>query len=741
MHNLRHSNLRRQKKKSFAATWAIVLLIVNFTFINTITSPAVAEETGNTPVKITYPDAPKHPVTDTYFGTTVTEDYRWLENPKDSQVINWVDQENQLTRAFLDSYPARVEIAQYLKKLYSSESSDYYYLTRCNDALFAMKDQPPKEQPFLVKLTSPDDTADEKVVIDPNKIDSSGGTAIDFYVPSHDGRLVAVSLSKGGSEDGSVHIFDVSSGKELPDIIPHVNYPTGGGSVAWNADNSGLYYTRYPKEGERPAADLHFYQQVFFHKLGTPISSDQYSVGRDFPRIAEIALQSSEDGKYLLATVANGDGGQFAHFIQDPSGRWSQITQFTDKISGARFGLNQSLYLLSRQDAPKGKILEMPLATAELPKTKTVIPQGDASINDFVPTVGKLYLADMVGGPMRIRSYNLDGKNEEIIPTEPVSSVSGLTWFGGDKILFNEASYLRPAAWFRYDPAEGKPVKTALARKIKVNFDDAEVVREFAVSKDGTRIPINIIMRKGTMLDGKNPTILYAYGGYGISQSPNFSVFRRVWLDQGGIYAIANIRGGGEFGDEWHLAGNLTKKQNVFDDFAACAKYLIDTGYTSSSHLAIEGGSNGGLLMGAELTQHPDLFRAVVSYVGIYDMLRVELSPNGEFNTTEFGTAKDKAQFEALYAYSPYHHVINGVPYPAVLFLSGENDGRVNPANSRKMTARLQAATSSGRPILLRQSSSSGHGIGTAFSEQVEQDADVFAFLFSQLGIDYKPVK
>jgi prolyl oligopeptidase len=264
-------------------------------------------------------------------------------------------------------------------------------------------------------------------------------------------------------------------------------------------------------------------------------------------------------------------------------------------------------------------------------------------------------------------------------------------------------------------------------------------VREFAVSKDGTKVPVNILRRKGTRLDGNNPTLLYAYGGYGHSMRPGFNFEQRLWFDRGGIYVIANLRGGGEYGEDWHLAGNLTKKQNVFDDFAACAKHLITRGYTRPDKLAVEGGSNGGLLMGAFLTQNPGLARAVVAHVGIYDMLRVELDPNGAFNVTEFGTVKDPAQFRALHAYSPFHNVTDGTKYPAVFFLAGETDGRVNPANSRKMTARLQAATASGHPILVRLSSASGHGMGTALTERIAQKADVLAFLFDQLGMASSP--
>jgi prolyl oligopeptidase len=280
-----------------------------------------------------------------------------------------------------------------------------------------------------------------------------------------------------------------------------------------------------------------------------------------------------------------------------------------------------------------------------------------------------------------------------------------------------------------------------MATASPANFGDIEVVRQFAVSKDNTRVPMNILRKKGTKLDGNNPTLLYGYGGYNVNLSPDFSARRRVWLDQGGIWVVANLRGGAEFGETWHEQGNLTRKQNVFDDFIACAEYLIKNKYTNPDKLVIEGGSNGGLLMGAALTQRPDLFHAVVAHVGIYDMLRYEVFPNGAFNVTEYGTVKEADQFRALYGYSPYHHVKDGTDYPAVLFLTGDNDGRVDPMNSRKMTARLQAATHSGRPILLRTNSGSGHGIGAPLNERIDKDADVFAFLFDQCGMAWRPAQ
>ncbi|PYJ35873.1 MAG: S9 family peptidase [Verrucomicrobia bacterium] len=681
------------------------------------------------------PETPKKPVSTKYQDVTVEDPYQWLEQDNDPQVKAWSGAQNQRTRQYLDRLPDRAAIEKQLTEWYAKTSPSYSSLVSRPGILFAMKFQPPKQQQLLVTLTSADDLKSEKVVLDPNVLDPKGTTAIDWFVPSLDGKHVAVSLSKGGSEDGTLHFYETATGKALPDRIAHVQYPTAGGSAAWNADGTGVYYTRFPRKGERPDADLNFYQQVYFHKIGTPDSEDTYSIGKDFPRIAEIALEAARDGKYVLATVANGDGGDFAHYLLAPDGTWKQITQFSDEIKIAHLGRDNALYLVSRAGAPRGKILRLPLDVPELKNAAEIVAAGDAVIERIVPTSDALFVGDLLGGPSQIRRFDLNGKNETIIPLPQISAVQEMLALEDGSLLFRDISYTEPAAWFNCPNQKTEPVKTALRSTSPVSFADIEVRREFATSKDGTKIPLNILFRKDTKRNGQNPTLLYGYGGYGISMSPNFDFTRRLWFDRGGIYVVANIRGGGEFGEGWHKAGNLTKKQNVFDDFAAAAEYLIKENYTRPEKLAIMGASNGGLLMGAMITQHPDLFRTAVSSVGIYDMLRVELAPNGAFNVTEFGTVKDPEQFKALYGYSPYHHVVDGTKYPSVLMMTGANDGRVAPYHSRKMTARLLAANKSENRILLRTSTSAGHGIGTALSERIKQLADTYAFLFAQLGI------
>ncbi|MDB6170742.1 MAG: prolyl endopeptidase [Chthoniobacteraceae bacterium] len=682
-------------------------------------------------------------VIDEYHGTKVIDDYRWLEEGNDPAVKSWSVAENTHTRAYLDALPDRAAIEARLTELFAKDSPSYGMLAARPGRIFALKFQPPKQQRILVSLASADDRGSEKPVVDPNEIEPKGQVAIDWYVPSADGKLVAVCLSKHGSEEGTLYFYNTETGQALADSIARVQYPTGGGSAAWSPDSQSIYYTRYPRAGEKPEADLNFYQQIYLHKLGTPESADTYAAGKDFPRIAEIELAASLDGRWILASVANGDGGQFSHHLLDlkatDRGAWRQLTRFEDAVKEAAFGRDgTALYLRSVKDAPRGKVLRMPL-DGGLKEAEVIVPESGVVIEALAPGASFLFVADLVGGPSQVRRFDLNGKNGKEVPIPANSAVTQLVTLndtpGDERLLFRETSFTEPDAWYLYKADKNAVKKTALAKSSPVDFSDIEVTREFAVSKDGTKVPISILYRRGTKLDGNNPLLLYAYGGYGISMRPGFNFTRRLLFDRGMVYAVANIRGGGEYGEQWHLSGNLTKKQNVFDDFASCARHLIERGYTRSEKLAVEGGSNGGLLMGAFLTQNPALARAVVSHVGIYDMLRVELDPNGAFNVTEFGSVKDPVQFKALYSYSPYQQVVDKTKYPAVFFLAGENDGRVNPSNSRKMTARLQAATGSTYPILLRLSSGSGHGMGTALTEKIKQDADVFAFLFDQLQV------
>ena len=678
-------------------------------------------------------------MTDLYHGVAVTDDYRWLEDGHDPEVVAWSVAQNVAARSYLDGLPSLPILRERIRRLLG-DSPRYRSMASVRGKLFALKVEPPLQQSLLVAIGDPDDLSSERVVVDPNVIDPSGGTAIDWFVPSLDGRLVAVSLSQGGSEDGTLHVFDVETGAETGDTIPRVQYGTAGGSVAWLEGSAALFYTRYPHPGELDDADLHFHQQVWRHDMGRPVSEDRYSIGLAFPRIAEVELTSSGDGARVLARVAHGDGGDNEFWLWSTEG-WARVSTADEGVVDGIFGRDGSVWLRSLAGAPKGRILRLPLGRADLASADVVLPESSQSIQGWTVTDSRLYVVYIEGGPSELHAFDHAGQPVATAATPPVSAVSALVRTHGDEVIFGSVSYVTPEVFHHWNAGSGESRPTAIRMTSSADFSGMTVTREFAVSRDGTRIPISILARRGTRLDARTPILLYGYGGYGLSLSPSFNPVLLAWLEQGGVYVVANIRGGGEYGDAWHRAGNLARKQTVFDDFIACAEHLVGAGYTMPDRLAIMGASNGGLLMGAVLTQRPELFRAVACDVGVLDGLRVELDDNGAFNVTEFGSTKDLAQFEAIHAYSPLLRVRDGAVYPSVLLTTGANDPRVDPYHSRKMTARLQAASSSGRPILLRTTDKAGHGMGSSLDETVGLRADQFAFLFEQLGVAVRLVE
>ena len=684
------------------------------------------------------PVTAKRPIIDVHHGVAVTDDYRWLEDGSDPEVAAWSAVQNAAARSYLDGLPSLDLLRERIRHLIG-DAPRYLPTEYVEGRLFAIKFQPPLQQSLLVVIADPDDLSSERVVVDPNALDPTGTTAIDWFVPSLDGRLVAVSLSTGGSEDGTLHVFDVATGVETGDVIPRVQYGTAGGSVAWLEGSKALFYTRYPHPGERAAADLNFHQQVWRHELGRPVSEDRYSIGVEFPRIAEVHMTASVDGSQVLASVAHGDGGDHAFWLWSADG-WRQLSTADENVVGGMFGPDGAIWLRSLAGAPNGRILRLPLDQPALAEAEIVLPEAGGSIDEWTVTDARLYVAYIEGGPSQLHAFDHAGRPVATATTPPISTVRALVRMTGDEIMFGSVSYVTPEIFHRWDAGTGENRPTAIRMTSSADHSGVVVTREFATSRDGTRIPMSILRASDTQLDGRGPMLLYGYGGYGLSLVPRFNPALLAWLEQSGVYVAANIRGGGEYGDTWHRAGNLTRKQNVFDDFIACAEHLVSAGYATPDRLAIMGASNGGLLMGAVLTQRPELFRAVACDVGVLDGLRVELDDNGAFNVTEFGSTRDPAQFEALHAYSPFNRVRDGVDYPAVLLSSGANDPRVDPYHSRKMTARLQAASSSGRPVLLRTTDKAGHGMGSSLDETVSLLADQFAFLLEQLGVTVRPI-
>jgi len=691
------------------------------------------------------PDTRRVPVHETYHGVEVADDYRWLEDWRDETVQRWNEEQNTHARTVLDALPHVAEVRQRITQILQTDSPSYTSLTWRKGVLFAVKHQPPREQPFVVAMASAERLETSRVVLDPNELDPEGSTTIDWYVPSPDGTLLAVSLSRGGSEAGDLHLIDVETGQPVDQVIPRVNGGTAGGDVVWTNDGAGLYYTRYPRPGERADEELDLHQQVWFHRLGSPATDDRYEFGQDLARVAEIRLQIDRRSERVLASVQYGDSGRFQHVVRETDGSWRPVTTYADEIVEARFAPDGSLILVSRKDAPRGKILKTNRSDLALASASVIVEEGaDTIVSDFygsppiVVTPRRLFVTYQLGGPSTVRCFDHTGRPRPGPDFPPVSSVGQIVKLDGDVILVRSQSYLQPPAWYRFTRRESRTERTALFERSPVDLSGVTVERETVTSRDGTRVPLTILASEGARHDGSTFGLLTGYGGFGISIEPRFDPLKVLWLEQGGVWAVANLRGGGEFGERWHRAGSLTEKQNVFDDFSAAMQHLIDGGYVARERLAIRGGSNGGLLMGAMITQHPGLARVVVSLVGIYDMLRFELSPNGRFNIPEYGTVEDQDQFRALHAYSPYHRVEDGTRYPAILFMTGANDPRVDPLQSRKMTARLQAATASDRPILLRTSGDTGHGGGTPLSARIDELADAYAFMFNELGVDYR---
>ena len=672
--------------------------------------------------------AARIPVTDTYHGVDVTEDYRWLEDGSSEDTITWTKAQKERTRAYFDAIPWRDSLRERVDALLRSDRTSYLALHAGGDVFLALKEQTPKQQPFLVTLTDLDDLSTERVLVDPNDIDASGETTIDFFVPSPDGTRVAVSLSEHGTEDGTLHVYDVRTGELVDEPIRHVNLSLG--SIAWRRDGAGFWFTLCAD----PAG---FRQQVWWREIGG--GPDQLDLAGGFAdeHIAENFLCSSSSG-WVMDRVQKGDGGEWQIFIrsQDDGASWWQLADIEDKCVFAVLAID-AVYLLSRRDAPRGKVLRVALAPGvTVGDAEEFVPAGDLTIEDLAVTSDSVWIVEMDGGPQHLRAFAHDGTPRPQVEIPPMSSVSDfarpLSTLGADSVAWSCESFTAPATW--WVAVDGRtPRPTALATKTAVDLSSYDVTREFATSRDGTHIPVNVIAAPGTPRDGSAPALLWAYGGFALSMVPRFNPQTLLWLERGGVYVVANIRGGGEYGEEWHHAGRLTTKQNCYDDFIACADHLVSTGITSRERLAIMGRSNGGLMMGAVLTQRPDLARAVVVAVPVLDMLRVETTTNGAFNVPEFGTVEDPEQFRAMFGYSPYHHVVDGTAYPAVLLTAGENDPRVEVWHAKKMTARLQHATTSHRPVLLRLSSG-GHFHGS-LDQTIDETTDIYAFLFDQLGV------
>jgi prolyl oligopeptidase len=687
---------------------------------------------ASAPPRLAYPPAPAHPATDSYFGTTIVDPYRSLENPADPQTRAWATAESELARRFIREQPAYAPIHARVAAL-AQGSPSRTGLHIAGGRWVYLRRTPPAPQAVLVARDG--ESGPERVLFDPAASATGAPPAIGSVYLSFDGSRVAFTTQQGGSEDETLHVVDVRSGTMLSDTLPHAGGGTTPVALAWDTDGNGFTHTVLPRNadgGYRSDAIV-----LVHHTLGTDPASDTYVFGRGLSPKAEYHLLASRDGA-LAAVVADGDGVPASVYVRRGSGPFSQVATPAAGIGSSSSAdaafVGNVLAVIAKGKASRGALIGIgPGQTVDT--GTTLVPAGALVIDDVVALPGGFATVDVDGGDSGLRIFESGGALRATVPIPEVSTIDDLAADpAGGEVIVGYENYTTPRRWYRYDVARNVLGPTSVGQTAPGDFSRVRVQRVLVPSLDGkVKIPLEIVSGPGAR-GARTPTILGAYGAYGTITRPRFNASSLAWLERGGAMASAMIRGGGEYGEEWHQAARLASKAVSADDLAACARWLGANGYGDRAHLGIMGGSAGGFLMGLALTRNPELYRAVASSVGIYDLLRVELTPNGAFNIPEFGTVTDPSQFAWMREQSPYHHVRKGVAYPAVLMTTGENDPRVDPANSRKMVAQLQAAASSSHPILLLQKSGEGHGIGNSFQQTVDAMAERFAFFWSQLS-------
>ncbi|TWT88670.1 Prolyl endopeptidase precursor [Pseudobythopirellula maris] len=680
-----------------------------------------------------YPETDREPVTDTYHGVSIVDPYRWLEEDvrESPRVADWVERQQAFTRSYLDGLSERESFEKRLTELWNyaryspPQKAGPRYLYRKNDGL--------QNQSVLYLADSAE--ADGEVLIDPNSWSEDGTIALAGYSPSHDGRWLAFQRSEAGSDWKTIRVMSLPDGKETGEVIEWVKYS----GIGWAPDGSGFYYTRYPEPAEGEAfqgAALN--PSICFHRLGTPVSEDQTLYSNPEHPDWSFGVSPTEDGRYLLLRVFTGTDNQNQLLYRETSAPhdapWTPL--FDDfQNEWSPFGADgDRIYLTTDYQAPNRRIVALDLARPGRENLEELVRESDATLEGASYVGGKIFAQYLEDVAAVVRLYDVEGTPLGEVALPGVGSVGG---FGGkqedQETFFYYTSYDAPPTTYRYDIAQGDVTKLR-EPEVAADLESLEVRREFYTSKDGARVPIFLMHKKGLELDGTNPTLLYGYGGFTISLTPGYSPSRTAWVERGGVLAVANLRGGGEYGEAWHAAGKLDKKQNVFDDFIAAAEWLIDQKITSSKHLAIQGGSNGGLLVGAVMTQRPELFGACLPAVGVMDMLRFHTFTAGQFWRDEFGSADDAEMFPVLRAYSPYHNLKEGVAYPATMVTTADTDDRVVPMHSFKFAAELQRCHAGDTPVLIRIETRAGHGAGTPTSKRIEEAADLWSFLWANVG-------
>ena len=684
--------------------------------------------------EIEYPKAKRGDVVDEYFGVQVPDPFRWLEDDvrNSDEVRSWVEAENKITFGYLESLPFRGEIEQRLTQLWNYERfsspfkvADKYYFTK-NDGL--------QNQSALYRLDTLD--GQPQLVLDPNTWSDDGTVALGGLAFSDDGKYMAYGIQDGGSDWRSWRIMDTASGELLEDELNWLKF----GGISWTPDNKGFYYSRFPEpEDDQTFQSTNLNNRIYYHAVGTPQSDDLLVYGDDEHPEWGFVPYVTEEGDYLVITVWKGTDDRYQIYYKSLQQADAPIVKLIDNFENEfSFIENYGSQFLfkTNMDAPLGKVVSIDVANPEPANWQTLVPEAEQALSSVSLVNHMLVCEYLLDAKTQIKMYDRAGEFVREVEFPGIGSAGG---FGGKKVhtetFYSFSSFATPPSIYRYDMETGE---STLFKQAEVDFDpqDYVVKQVFYESKDGTRVPMFIAHKKGLQLDGQNPTLLYGYGGFNISLTPSFSVTRLQWMEMGGVFAMPNLRGGGEYGQDWHKAGTKTQKQNVFDDFISAAEWLIENKYTSSDNLAIQGGSNGGLLVGACMTQRPDLYGACLPAVGVMDMLRFQNFTAGRYWVDDYGSSQNsKSEFDALYAYSPYHNLVDGTEYPPTMVTTADTDDRVVPGHSFKFAARLQEAHQGDNPVLIRIETRAGHGSGKPTAKIIEEVADQWAFLARHLGM------
>ena len=676
-----------------------------------------------------YPVAAKADQVDEYHGVTVADPYRWLENPDSEESRAWIEAQNQLTFSFLEAIAARPRIKERLTQLWNYEKFGIPF--KQGDRYFYFKNDGLQNQSVLYTLPSLD--AEPRVLLDPNMLSEDGTVALSGLAISEDGNRMAYGLSTSGSDWQEWKVRDVETGEDLDDHLKWIKFS----GASWTHDHQGFFYSRYDEPNEATKlGEVNYFQKLYYHRLGTPQSEDVLVYHRPDEKEWGFSGGVTEDGQYLIISVWRGTDPKNLVFYKDLRSPDAPVVELIQEFEASYQVIdhdNGVLYVQSDRHAPKGKVIAIDLSTRE---QRDLIPEAEETL-EGVSLLNHQFVANYLqDARSQIKIFGLDGGLQREVMLPGIGSAGGFNGKREDTETFYAfTGFTTPTTIYHYDMTTGE---STLFRQPQVDFnpDDYTTTQVFYPSKDGIRVPMFITHKKAIALDGNNPTLLYGYGGFSISLTPSFSSSLLVWMEMGGVYAVPNLRGGGEYGEDWHQAGTKLNKQNVFDDFIAAAEWLIANGYTSSQKLAISGGSNGGLLVGACMTQRPDLFAAAMPAVGVMDMLRFHKFTIGWAWCSEYGSSEHPDEFNALYAYSPLHNLKSETSYPATLITTADHDDRVVPAHSFKFAAALQAAQAGESPTLIRIETKAGHGAGKPTTKQIEEAADKWAFLVEVLSVE-----